>query len=137
MAGQLTLRIITPERVALDTTAESVRIPGLDGDMGILPKHAPMVAALAVGVLRYTHGGGEATEFVGGGFAEVKNDTVRVVTSAGEAPEEIDEERARAAEKRARERISSARVSGEPVDLIRAQASLRRAIMRLRTRSSR
>jgi F-type H+-transporting ATPase subunit epsilon len=137
MAGQLTLRIITPERVALDTTADSVRIPGLDGDIGILPKHAPMVAALDIGVLRFTSGGGQVTQFVGGGFAEVKDNTVRVVTSAGEAPEEIDEERARAAEQRARERISVAHTSADPIDLIRAQAALRRAIMRLRTRSGR
>ena len=104
--AELTLRIITPERIALDGTASSVRIPALDGSMGILPRHAPMVAALAEGELRYKNAQGEQSIFVSGGFAEVRDNTVRIVSEAGERPEEIDEERARQAEQRARERMS-------------------------------
>lgn len=134
MAGQLTLRVITPDRVAVDTTAEAIKFPASDGLMGVLPKHAPMVAALDAGALTYRSGGGEQVLFVSGGFAEVRDDTVRLVTQAGEPAEEIDEERAREAERRARERLELARAGRKDVDLIRAEAALRRAILRLRVR---
>jgi len=136
MAGQLTLRVITPEHIAFDDTVDTVRMPGVDGDMGILPRHASMVAAIEAGVLRYRAAGAEGVLFVGSGFAEVRDNTVRVVTNAGETPEDIDEERARAAEQRARERLEQGlrRVGEEPIDLIRAEASLKRALLRLRVK---
>jgi F-type H+-transporting ATPase subunit epsilon len=131
--AELTVRVITPERIALDLTAESVRIPGLDGAIGILPRHAGMVAALDMGVLRIRDHGNEHALFVSGGFAEVRDNTVRVVTEAGERASEIDEERALAAEKRARERLGQPR--GEAIDFLRAESALRRAVMRLRVRT--
>ena len=132
MAGTLTLRVITPERIALDTQVQSVRIPGADGSMGILPHHAPMVAALDTGLLHYRIDGQEHLLFVSGGFAEVRGENLRVVTEAGEKPAEIDAARAKEAEKRARERLDGKLAPGEPVDLERAEAALRRAIWRLR-----
>jgi len=135
MAGELTLRVITPEKIALDTVADSVRIPAVDGSMGVLKRHAPMVAALDAGLLRYKSGGQETVMFVSGGFAEVRANTVRVVTEAGEDVAAIDVERALAAEKRARERLSIRQsAGGDPVDLLRAEASLRRAVMRIRAK---
>src|SRR5262245_32093969 len=109
MAGSLTLRVITPDRIALDQPVESVRVPGADGQLGVLPRHAPMVAVLDVGILRYRAEGKPQAMFVSGGFCEVRDNTVRVVTEAGERPQEIDEARAREAEQRARERISQGR----------------------------
>jgi len=129
MSG-LTLRVITPDRIAIDEQADAVRLPGLDGSIGILPRHAHMVAALDAGELIYRTGTKEETLFVAGGFAEVRDGTVRVVSQAGELPTEIDEERAKAAEQRARERLSTLK-QAEPVDVLRAQASLRRALTRL------
>jgi F-type H+-transporting ATPase subunit epsilon len=138
MAGTLTLRVITPEKIALDQSVTSVRLPGVDGSIGVLPRHAPMVAALEAGLVHWKDGGAEHVLFVSGGFAEVRGETLRIVCEAGEKPEEIDEERARAAEKRARERINAGRAAvGEPIDLLRAEASLRRALMRLRARERR
>jgi F-type H+-transporting ATPase subunit epsilon len=136
MAEELTLRIITPERTVVDTPASSVRLPATDGSMGVFPRHAAMVAALDAGELIYHTGGREERLFVAGGFAEVRRNTLRVLTPAGERPEEIDVERAREAEARARERMKPRR-TGVPaeeaeVDLVRADAALRRAIMRLR-----
>jgi F-type H+-transporting ATPase subunit epsilon len=128
MSG-LTLRVITPDKVALDTQAEKVRLPGLDGSLGILPRHAHMVAALDSGELDYTVGGKEHALFVAGGFAEVRDGTLRVVSPASERPEEIDETRVIEAEKRARERLDHVR-KGEPIDILRAQAALRRALLR-------
>ncbi|HEV8114020.1 MAG TPA: ATP synthase F1 subunit epsilon [Planctomycetota bacterium] len=136
MAGTLTLRVITPDRIALDRSVASVKLPGLDGSIGVLPRHAPMIAALDTGLLRYreTPGAPENVLFVSGGFAEVRGDTLRVVSEAGEHPAEIDEARAREAEARARERLSVKGIAGDPIDLLRAEAALRRALMRLRAR---
>lgn len=135
MSDALTLRVITPDRVVLDTTASSIRLPALDGSMGILSRHAPMVAALSIGELVYRHEGREEHLFVSGGFAEVRDNTVRVVSEAGERPADIDEERARAAEARARGRLDEGRGSDEQVDLLRAELALRRAQTRLRVKT--
>jgi F-type H+-transporting ATPase subunit epsilon len=136
--AELTLRVITPERIALDKPVDAVRIPGVDGSIGILPRHAHMVAALDVGALRWREAGREQSMFVAGGFAEVRENTVRVVTQAGELPGEIDEQRAEEAEKRARERLAQARhAGGEPLDVLRAEAALRRALVRLQVRGLR
>ena len=127
MAGNFTLRVITPDAIALDTTVDSVKIPGIDGSMGILPRHAAMVAALDAGELDYTVGGKETQLFVSGGFAEVQGQTVRVVSDAAERPEDIDVERAERAAERAKERL---RGRTTDVDIVRANAALRRAMMR-------
>jgi F-type H+-transporting ATPase subunit epsilon len=136
MAGSFTLRVITPSAIVLDTQVESVRFPGLDGSIGVLPRHAHMIAGVGIGVLQYVEKGQRKQLFVSEGFAEVKDNTMRVVCEAGELPEEIDEERARAAEKRARERLSI-KVIGEPaVDMLRAELALQRALMRLEVRGA-
>ena len=132
MAGELTLRIITPQSILLDETVTSVVVPATDGLMGILPRHAPMVASLDVGLLKYEKGGSEETMFVSGGFAEVRGDTVRIVSEAGEKPEEIDEERAAEAEARARKLLDEGGSSAVQVDVLRAEFALRRARFRLR-----
>ena len=134
MAGEFTLRIITPDRIALDVRVESARLPGADGALGILPRHAPMVAVIGVGQLFYVEQGVRKSIFVSDGFAEVRDNTVRVVCEAGERPEEIDEGRAREAEQRARERLSykgKLMEASDAVDFQRAEMALRRALMRL------
>ena len=128
MAGALTLRVITPDRIVLDATTHSIRVPAIDGSMGILPRHAHMVAALDVGLLTYERDGKECTLFLSGGFLEVREGTVRVVSEAGERPEDIDEGRAHSAEERAKERLSGPRGG---IDVLRAELALRRAHNRL------
>jgi F-type H+-transporting ATPase subunit epsilon len=137
VAGQLTLLIISPDHVVLDERVDSVRLPGVDGSFGVLARHAPMVAAIDVGVLRYRQGGAEKLLFVSEGFCEVKKDVVRVVSEAGEKPAEIDEQRAKEAEQRARERLARFREQGakamtgkEAIDFLRAEEALRRALKR-------
>ena len=132
--ARLTLRIITPERVILDEAVDSVSVTATDGGMGIFPKHAGMVTALDPGELTYKSSSGEESMFVAGGFAEVRGDTVRVLTAAGEPWSDIDEERAREAETRARERLSVTRAAAtqDAVDMARARASLQRALARIR-----
>jgi F-type H+-transporting ATPase subunit epsilon len=134
VAGELTLRVITPDRVALDVRADSVVFPASDGLVGVLPRHAPMVAALDAGALTFKSAGGEQAMFVSGGFAEVRDNTVRLVTQAGELASDIDEARAREAEQRARERLERARTGHHDIDALRAEAALRRALLRLRMR---
>jgi F-type H+-transporting ATPase subunit epsilon len=138
MAQELTLRVITPDRIVLDTTASAVQIPGVDGSIGVLPRHAPMVAALGVGTLTYAKGaGGREGMFVAGGFAEVRDNTVRVVSPASEPPGQIDVERAKAAAQRARERLQAspdAPIGRGTLDQVRAEAALQRALMRLYVR---
>jgi F-type H+-transporting ATPase subunit epsilon len=132
MARALTLRVITPDKIVIDERTTSVQVPGVDGSIGILPRHAHMVAALDIGLLHYHQGSEERTLFISDGFAEVRDDTVRVVCEAGERPEEIDEERAQAAEKRARERLAEGR---QPqIDILRARLALMRAQKRLLAR---
>ena len=128
----LTLRVITPDQIVLDTTVDTVNFPALDGLLGVLPRHAPMVTALDAGPLVYSGSEGSDTLFVSGGFAEVRNNTVRVVTEASEPASSIDVERAAEAAERARKRLAE-RDSGESgvtFDGTRAQAALRRALMR-------
>ena len=133
MADAITLRVITPEEIILDTQAERVRVPGLDGSIGILRRHAPMVAALDAGELRYEQGGRDESMFVGQGFAEVRDNTVRIVSDACERPTDIDVERAKRAAERAKERLRTRKVEGaDEFDALRAEASLRRPIQRLR-----
>lgn len=128
----ITLRIITPDRVLLDTEASSVTFPTVDGSVGVLKDHAPMVAAVGVGELGYSNGSGSREAlFVSGGFAEVRDNVLRVVTDVSEPISEIDVDRAVRAAERARERLRAhEHPEGDPVDLWRAQAAMQRALMR-------
>lgn len=129
----ITLRVITPERIVLDTTAREVKFPGIDGSVGVLPRHAPMVTALDAGALTWTDDDGRIQyQFVAGGFAEVRGNTVRLVTEASEPASDIDVDRAAQAAERARERMRHRTVEEgtEEFDVLRAEASMRRALMR-------
>ncbi|HEX9793775.1 MAG TPA: ATP synthase F1 subunit epsilon [Planctomycetota bacterium] len=126
----LTLKIVTPEDVVVESTVRSVRLPGADGSIGVLPRHAPMVALTESGMLSArTTDGSETAWVVHDGFAEVRDDVVTVLTRAAEDPQKIDAERAREAARRARERL---RVTRADIDNARAVAALRRALARER-----
>jgi F-type H+-transporting ATPase subunit epsilon len=132
MASEMRLLVITPDQVLMDRPVASVRAPGIEGLFGVLPGHAPMVAAVAAGELRVVDTqGSESVFFVGDGFLEVRDNRVRLVVDSGETVTEIDLERAREAEKRARERLSLASKQ-EDLDLPRAEYSMRRAMERTR-----
>ncbi len=123
------LEVITPERLAFAELADFVSLPAIDGEVGILPGHAPLLVQLATGELRIRCG--ERTEHfaVSGGFAEVLKNRVHVFAETAEMQGEISAERARQAAERARKDIQKA---AGPADLEQAQASLRRALLRLR-----
>jgi len=91
----LQLQLVSPERILVDEPVDEVQIPGLDGYLGVLPGHAPLLSALKPGVLRYRQGSDVKVLALYGGFAEVQPDRVRVLADAAEPREEINVEQAR------------------------------------------
>ncbi len=90
MAATFSLSVITPERAVLETEASFVAIPAWDGEIGILARRAPLMAKLGVGWLRADTPEGKKTLLVDGGFAQVVENRVSVLTEYAQAPEEID-----------------------------------------------
>ncbi len=123
------LDIVTAERVVFSEDVDVVVAPGIEGELGILPHHAPLMTTLQVGELRVKKGGEEFSLVISGGFLEVRPDRIIVLADVAERAEEIDVARAEAAKRRAQERLSS-RATG--VDLNRAEAALRRSLVRLK-----
>src|SRR3954469_15202956 len=92
----LRLEIVTPEKKVVDTEADSVTIPTATGEAGILPNHAPLISALKPGILAYSNKGTVERLAVAGGFVEVSNNRVSVLTDTAESATEIDTTTARA-----------------------------------------
>lgn len=122
--------IVAQDRPVWSGEADMVILPGTNGDMGILPNHAPLLTTLRYGFLRVRHGGQEEVFTVVGGVAEVRPDRVTVLADAAEHVEEIDEQRAEAARHRAEELLKEG-PPPDPETYLRIQAALRRANLRL------
>ncbi|MFO1051921.1 MAG: ATP synthase F1 subunit epsilon [Planctomycetota bacterium] len=130
MSKNLRLRIVSPDSVVFDGEVRSVQFMGIDGSYGILANHAPLVTATVPGALRYEDAQGKRREMVvTEGFAEVRNNVLTMVCEAGERAEDIDVERARVAEKRARDMLAN-RAALAAEDVIKAEDALRRALVR-------
>jgi F-type H+-transporting ATPase subunit epsilon len=125
----LRVEIVTAERRVLEESADMVVAPGSEGVLGILPRHAPMIALLKAGELRLKRGSDELAVAVTGGVMQVEPTLVIVLADAAERAEEIDEARAREAVERARQRMSDLR---DRADQIQLQAAIERANVRLR-----
>lgn len=123
------LDIVTAERVVYSGDVDAVIAPGVEGQLGILPHHAPLMTTLQAGELRVRRGGEEDSLAISGGFLEVRPDRVIVLADAAERAEEIDVARAEAAKKRAEQRLADRHAAG--FDESRAEASLHRALARL------
>lgn len=108
MADRIQLEIITPERRVLSETVEAVTVPGLNGELGILPGHTPLIAQLRTGVLSYTQGGTARRLHVSGGFVEVSEDHVSILADVAERPEEINAANARLERERAEKDLNAA-----------------------------
>ena len=128
MADKLYLEVITAEKLALREEVDEVIVPGLDGELGILPDHTPLISQLKTGILSYHQGAQSRRMHVSGGFVEVASDRVSVLSDVAEKPEEIDLERAQRAKERAERRLAS---RGEDVDFPRAELKLQRAMIRI------
>jgi len=126
----LTLEVVTAERVVLDDAGIDVVIaPALQGEVAILPEHAPLITPLVPGELRVRKGADEVSYFIAGGFLEVLRDKVTILADAAEHAEEIDVARAEDARRRAQEALAHRH---EQPDVATAEAALRRSLLRLR-----
>ncbi|UCG10177.1 MAG: F0F1 ATP synthase subunit epsilon [Dehalococcoidia bacterium] len=122
------LDIVTAERVVFSEDVDVVLAPGVEGQLGVLPHHAPLMTILEPGELLVRKGGEEFLMAVSGGFLEVRPDRIIVLADTAERAEEIDIARAEEAKQRAKQWLEE----GIPdVDRARAEAALRRALVRL------
>ena len=125
----LKLEIVSPERLAYTDEVDMVVVPGIDGELGILPHHTRLISALGVGELRIKKGGTEQSMLISGGFVEVRPDKVVVLADLAEHSEEIDEARATEARRQAEAELQQAQ---EPAEIARVRAALQTALMRER-----
>jgi F-type H+-transporting ATPase subunit epsilon len=123
------LEIVTAERVVYSEDIDLLVAPGIDGELGILPRHAPLLTVLKPGEIRVVKNGEDNLMAVSGGFLEVLGNKVTILADTAEREEEIDVQRAEEALKRAEEQVSAAPAER---DLEMALASMRRSQARLR-----
>jgi len=103
MANQLSLEVVTPYRTVLIEDVESVTLPGIEGELGILPEHIPLLTTLDTGIMSYINSSGNTQAIaVHWGYAQVEGNSVRVLAELAETADEIDIERAKDAEKKAK-----------------------------------
>jgi F-type H+-transporting ATPase subunit epsilon len=124
----LALELVTPERALVHERVDEVQLPGVEGALGILPGHTPLLTTLGVGEFWYRRGQEKHTLAVASGVAEVLPDRVIVLAQVAERPEEIDLERAARAKARAEEALAH---PAAEVDVEVARLALMRALTRL------
>lgn len=122
------LEIVTPERKVYAEQVSMVIVKGVEGELGILPNHIPLVTPLRIAPVIIKKDRQEEAVAVNGGFIEVRKDKVVILAESAELPGDIDIERAQAAKQRAEQRLSGKR---DEFDFRRAEMSLQRAINRL------
>jgi F-type H+-transporting ATPase subunit epsilon len=125
--GRLLLEIVTPQGLVFSEEVDEVTASGSEGEFGVLPGHVPFVTTLKIGMLTCKKGNEIKIFFVNWGYAEVGAEKVMILADSAERSEEIDVERAKAAMKRAEERLKKA----EEVDFVRAESALERAVTRV------
>ncbi|MGB2583427.1 MAG: F0F1 ATP synthase subunit epsilon [Dehalococcoidia bacterium] len=126
--AKLSLEIVTAERLVYSADVDVIIAPGIEGQLGILPQHAPLMTMLQPGELMVRQDGEEHSIFVSGGFLEVQGDKVTVLADTAERAEEIDVARAEEAKLRAEQRIG---LPSTEADHARVQAAMLRSLMRL------
>ena len=132
LPDSIELIIVTPERQLLRETVLEITLPGAEGQLGILPGHAPLITELGIGELNYhaKKSVESAPIAIISGFAEVLGDRVTVLAETAERPEEIDLARAEEAKKRAEQRLAAAATDPD-IDWGRAAIALQRSLIRI------
>ena len=126
----LQLEIVTPEKLAYADEVDAVVLPGSEGELGVLPHHAPLISTLGAGELRLRKAGREESFAIVGGFLQVRPDRVVVMAETADMASEIDLERAQEARREAERALEE---SGNDVaDLAAARAQLQQALLRIR-----
>ncbi len=131
----LTLNIVTAQRAVLERDdVTKLVVPAAEGQITVLPKHAALLTSLGIGEMLVYSGDRVDAIAIHGGFMQVLNDEVSVLADAAERAEDIDTARAEAARERAQRRLEGrdAELPRSAVDLVRAQLSLQRALIRVR-----
>lgn len=128
---KIDLEITTPERRVIAETVDEVILPGTDGYMGVLPGHAPLLTGLDAGTVEYRVGNRAHYIAVSAGFAEVLRNRVSILADTAERAEEIDLARAERSKERAEKALAR---RDEDVDIVEAEARLRRAAARIQVR---
>jgi F-type H+-transporting ATPase subunit epsilon len=127
--AKLQVELVTAEGRLVSKEADFVIAPGIEGELGVLPRHIPLLTPLRAGEVTVRNDGQDEYLFVAGGFLEVLPDRVVILADAAERAEDIDEARAEEARRRAQQLLEE-KVEG--VDAAAAAAALERATMRLR-----
>ncbi|WP_296898749.1 ATP synthase F1 subunit epsilon [uncultured Megamonas sp.] len=133
--AKIKLEIISPNKVVYSADIDMLIVRSIAGDLGIMPKHAPLLAGLVPHAMRAMIDGTENLIAVSGGFIQVQSDKIIVLASAAELPIEIDINRAKKAYERAHKRLESFKQNPEEksdIDTLRARAALERAKARLK-----
>ncbi len=124
------LEIVTPEEIIFKDEVQFAIFPAFDGELGVLRNHAPLIAALDIGVLRFKDPtGANFRVAISGGFVEVVDNTARVLAETAEAGNNVDVLRAKAARERAQRRMEQ---QDEAINYSRAEIALKRSIARLK-----
>jgi F-type H+-transporting ATPase subunit epsilon len=123
------LEIVTPEKLAYEGDVDSVQVPGSEGELGILPHHAPLISTLGAGELRLRTGNQEESFAIVGGFLQVLPDKVVVMAETADMASEIDLEKAKEARRSAEKALETGFV--EEADLAAARAALQTALIRI------
>lgn len=126
----LRLEIVTPERLAYSDDVDMVLVPGSEGELGILPHHAPLASLLGMGELRIRKEGQEESFAIAGGFLQVRPDKVVVMAELADLASEIDLEKAEEARREAERALEAGFKEG--ADLSAARAALQQALLQLR-----
>ncbi|HEX8311903.1 MAG TPA: F0F1 ATP synthase subunit epsilon [Chthoniobacteraceae bacterium] len=135
MAATLRLEIVTPETRAYSEDVEMVVLPGVEGEMGILPMHVPLMTQIKPGELVVTKGGQRHHLAVGEGFVEITQERVSVLTDMAIDERQIDESAAEAAVKRAEEALKGTELGGEEAAAV--QAALAKSLAQLHVKRRR
>jgi F-type H+-transporting ATPase subunit epsilon len=122
--------IVSQDRLVFEGDVDIVVVPGIDGDMGILPRHAPLLSTLRFGIIKVRTQGKEEEFTVAGGVLEVQPDIITILADSAENVREIDVARAEAARRRAEEMLRKG-VPRDSDEYMRMEAALRRSNLRL------
>jgi len=128
-APKIQLDVVTPQKLVYSEEVDKLEAPAIDGLIGIWPRHAPLVTAMKIGVVRVVNGSEGIQIAISEGFMEVQPDRVNLVVRTAELPEQIDVDRAEAAKERAEKKLEK---DHENIDFARAEASYERALARLK-----
>ena len=126
----LKVEIVTAEQLVYsEEDVDSLIVPGVEGELGVLTLHAPLLTMIKPGVLRIVKGDDEVEMAITGGFIEVRDNRITILADAAERSEEIDEVRAEEARRQAQRRLEERETE---VDLAQMQAELARALARIK-----